>query len=196
MTLQSELPVIQELVVVEGLHDKQAVDTAVSADVWVIGGDRIANRFLNELERAARTRGVIVLTDPDGPGERIRRRIEERIPNCKHAFLHKAEAVAHHRVGVEFASPESIRLALLAVRKAQNKSIQEQSFTLEDLREAGLAGGPGAAERRTEVGEYLRIGYANAKAFVRKLNVLCVTRDEWNEALSRIGTGKGTRNDN
>jgi ribonuclease M5 len=196
VTVSIEYPVISELVVVEGLHDKQAVDAAVKADIWIIGGDRIASRFLQELERAAKLRGVIILTDPDGPGERIRRRIEERIPNCKHAFLQKSEALGEGRVGVEFASPESIRAALLSVRDPQNISIQEQVFTLLDLRNTGLAGGVGAAEKRAKVGERLRIGYANAKAFVRKLNVLRITRDEWNEALSGISTGKGTRNDN
>ncbi len=194
--MSSERTVIHELVVVEGLHDKQAVDAAVSANVWVVGGDRIAHRFLQELERAAKTRGVIILTDPDGPGERIRRRIEEQIPNCKHAFLPKMEALGHHRVGVEHASAESIRSALLKVRQAEAPDEVKQTFTIDDLQKAGLANGPEAAKRRMQVGEYLRIGYANAKSFVRKLNVLCVTRDEWNTALSKVFGEEGQHDGN
>lgn len=195
-TLDKKRPVIHELLVVEGLHDKQAVDEAVQADVWIIGGDRIANRFLQELERASCTRGIIIFTDPDGPGERIRRRIEARIPNCKHAFLPRHQATGNNRIGVEHATPDSIRNALLNVRST-NQLLPEQkcTFSLDDLQEAGLVGSQDAALRRKQVGDNLRIGYANAKSFLRKLNVLGVTLEEWNIALQNIDV-KGKSNGN
>ena len=38
-------------------------------------------------------RGVIVLTDPDFPGEKIRKIITEHVPDCKHAFIDKKSAL-------------------------------------------------------------------------------------------------------
>lgn len=176
---------VQEIIVVEGIHDKQAVGRVVDADIWVVGGDRIAATFLKELERASAHRGVIVLTDPDGPGERIRSRIEARIKNCKHAFVPRKSALAKSGVGIEHASDEAILQAL----KQSRVSFREDNpveFTLDDLSEHGLVGERHSRELRQKVGEALGIGWGNAKAFLKKLNALGVTREEWNQAAQTV----------
>jgi ribonuclease M5 len=176
---------VREIIVVEGLHDRQAVERVVKADVWVIGGDRIAESFLRELERASRSRGVVVLTDPDGPGERIRQRIARRIPNCKHAFIAKKDAVSTGGVGVEHAADDAIRAALDNAR-IQFEPDGEPVFRMEDLLEYGLAGQPNSRILRQRIGEILRIGTGNAKAFLHKLNALGVTRAEWEQAVKHL----------
>ena len=199
---------IKEIIVVEGLHDKQAVDQAVKADVWVVGGDRVAKELFQELKRAALNRGVIILTDPDGPGERIRQRIAQAVPECRHAFVSQSEARSRdgRRVGIEFASPRSIASALAEARfsvslRAQHPSADgSPAFTVEDLQAFGLVHHPQAAARRLKLGQTLRIGYANGRSFLHKLNALGVTREEWNQALlqvfpnemRQIGKGKGS----
>jgi len=188
--MTSQKPRIGEIIVVEGLHDAQRVREAVEGDVWVIGGDRIATRFLTSLQRAERNRGVVVLTDPDGPGERIRRRVQEAVPTAKHAFLRKADATGAGRVGVEFASPESVRKALLAARTkvvATSGPAPLKPYSTVDLLEAGLLGSPSAGELRRRVGDILGIGWGNAKTFLEKLNGLAVSREEWSVALDRVG---------
>ncbi|QQE79391.1 toprim domain-containing protein [Alicyclobacillus sp. SO9] len=197
---QSKPVKMQEVVVVEGIHDAQAVRRAVEADVWVIGGDRVANRFLNELKRAAAVRGVIVLTDPDGPGERIRERIRRAVPTARHAFIPKHQASGRregkNKIGVEHARLDVIREVLENARGAEEsvseKLISEASvsvrplFTVQDLTEAGLIGGSSAASRREHVGDILGIGSGNGKSFLRKLNALRVTREEWDRALNHL----------
>ncbi len=198
---------IREIIVVEGLHDKQAVERVADADIWVLGGDRIARHLISELQRAARKRGVIIFTDPDGPGERIRRRMEPHLPGCKHAFVPKALATSDRAVGVEHASDEAILQALEHARPTvltaadlnvpgMNTALNNAAgngtgdttvpFTLLDLIEAGLIHHPEAAARRQRVGEVLGIGYGNAKAFLRKLNVLGVDRVEFEQALKQL----------
>jgi ribonuclease M5 len=168
---------IQEIIVVEGIHDRQAVEAVCEAEVWVIGGDRIAQRFLQSLQRAAAVRGVIVFTDPDGAGERIRQRLAKAVPSAKHAFVSRAEAASAKGLGIEHTSGVAIRQALERAKPAAAKDT-EATFTMSDLLDAGLAGTPDAARRRQQVGDALSIGSGNAKAFLRKLNALHVTRDE------------------
>jgi ribonuclease M5 len=193
---------IREIIVVEGWHDKQAVERAVDADIWVVGGDRFVPTLLDELARAGRHRGVIIFTDPDGAGERIRRRIEQVVPNCKHAFLARDKAVARRGrgLGVEHADARDIAEAIARARPsnahqalATPAGSAGDRFTLDDLARHGLAHTPGAAERRRFVGERLRIGYANAQAFLRKLNALGVTRAEWDEAVALLDGGSAPR---
>ena len=180
---------VSEIVVVEGIHDKQAVLRAVTADVWVIGGDRIARTFLASLRRASEIRGVIVLTDPDGPGERIRKRIASAVPGCRHASLARQEAGNGRRIGVEFATPEAIRAALEQVRGQGERLVAAGSqFTIQDLLQARLAGVPGSAQRRERIGEILVLGRGNAKALLDKLNALAVSTTEWEAALARLQT--------
>jgi ribonuclease M5 len=183
---------VKEIIVVEGFHDKQAVDAAVEADVWVAGGDRIARRFIEELKRASRHRGVLILTDPDGPGERIRRRISEAIPGVKHAFIPRKRATNSKGIGVEHAGAEDIRRAILAARPevfTAERSTGGDTFTMDDLIEAGLVHASDAALKRMALGDILHLGYANAKSFLYKLNALGVTREEWEAALKQL---KGT----
>ena len=70
-------PKIRQAIVVEGRYDINTVKQAV--DAWVIetGGFRLFNdaEILSLIKKAARTRGVIVLTDSDGAGFVIRGRL-------------------------------------------------------------------------------------------------------------------------
>ncbi|EPZ53210.1 ribonuclease M5 [Alicyclobacillus acidoterrestris] len=186
-------PIIHEIVVVEGIHDKQVVDVAVKADVLVLGGDRIGQRTMDVLRRAVRTRGVIVLTDPDGAGERIRRRIDRAVPGCSHAHVPRRQAVSRQGLGVEHADATAVREALLRARGqvAPTQSENRVEFTQEDLLSARLLACPEASVRRMALGDQLGIGYGNAKAFLNKLNTLGVTREEWRQALERLERDDG-----
>ncbi|WP_018131793.1 ribonuclease M5 [Effusibacillus pohliae] len=177
---------IKEIIVVEGLHDKAAIDRAVAADCLISGGSAVSETFLKQVERAQRERGVIIFTDPDYPGERIRKIIAARVPGCKHAFLPKEEALANGDVGIENASPESIRRALASVRTEWAGT--EERFTWLEMQERGLTGLPHSAELRDRLGQILGIGRCNAKTFWKRLNMLGVSRAEWEAAWKQLGS--------
>lgn len=189
---RSPRPSIDEMIVVEGVHDKQKVDLAVQADVIVLGGDRIGKRMLDVIQRARNARGVIVFTDPDGAGERIRRRIDAVVPGCKHAYLTRQQATGGTGLGVEYATVEDVLAALFATRSTMDDVAEstggsaDEAFTQSDLLAEGLTGAPDSAAKRAQLGDALGIGYGNSKAFLRKLNTLHVTRDEFARALERL----------
>jgi ribonuclease M5 len=58
--------------------------------------------------KAAELRTVVVLTDPDAPGKRIRDLLDEHIPGLLHAFIPKEKAIKHHKVGVAESSKDVI----------------------------------------------------------------------------------------
>ena len=170
---------------VEGEHDRSRVLEAVQADVLVTGGSHISQATLARLDRAHRERGVIILTDPDYAGEQIRRKLSLRFPGCRHAFIARTAAQDGDGVGVEHAAPADIKAALARVRTMAEQPRDE--FTREDMARWRLSGEPGAALRRAQLGAALGIGYANAKMFLRRLNELRVTRDEFANGLYRAG---------
>jgi len=171
-----------EIIVVEGKDDAAIVKKASGAEVIITNGLGI-NQTTIRLIRAAQQRcGVIVLTDPDHPGEKIRRIISEQVPGCRHAFIGQQ---TRGRIGVEYSSEEEIRNALKAAH--YSKKISQEEFTMHDLVEHQLVGQPNSAGRRSEVGKYLGIGETNGKMFLKRLNAFCITRQEFEKALEALG---------
>jgi ribonuclease M5 len=175
---------IKEVIVVEGKSDIARVKQAVDADVIATGGLGLSERAIADIRAAYNRRGIIILTDPDGPGERIRKRLTRLFPHALHAFVPKKEASTSHDVGIEDASPEAIRKALESVKTIEYEP--EEQFTMKDLIDAGMTGTDGARERREEAGAILGIGYGNSGLFLKKLNHFGVTRSEWDMALRQL----------
>ena len=173
---------IKEVLVVEGKMDVVAIDKAVEADCIITEGFNLKPQALKNIEQAYKKRGIIILTDPDSAGERIRTYLSRRFPNAKHAFVPVEDATANNDIGIEQASPEAIRKALEKVRTLNWEPSNE--FTGADLIKAGVSGGDGASERRARMGARLGIGYANAKTFLKRLNHYGVTREEFELALA------------
>ena len=103
---------IKEVIVVEGRSDTVAVKSAVEADTIETGGSAIPDYVLKRIKLAHQKRGVIIFTDPDYPGERIRKIVSQAVPGCKHAFITQDEGRGKRNLGVENATPDTIRKAL------------------------------------------------------------------------------------
>ncbi|MHC0039251.1 ribonuclease M5 [Pseudoneobacillus sp. C159] len=180
---------IKEIIVVEGKDDTVAIHRALDADTIETNGSAINEETIIKIKLAQETRGVIIFTDPDFPGEKIRKTIEQRVPGCKHAFLPKGEAIHKHGkgVGVEHASVESIRRALRDAHLMQ-EDIAEQ-ITKEDLLTAGLIAGPYSKERRERLGEILKIGYTNGKQLHKRLMMFQVSMEDFAHAIQSLDSG-------
>ncbi|HEY4554006.1 MAG TPA: ribonuclease M5 [Bacillaceae bacterium] len=177
---------IKEIIVVEGKDDTRAVQNALNADTIETNGSAVSEETIEQIRHAQQVRGVIVLTDPDFPGEKIRKTIAEEVPGCKHAFIDKKDARpgSGRGIGVEHASPAVIREAL---KEAQVMDAEAaETVTKDDLIAAGLIGGQGAARRRERMGELLRIGHTNGKQLHKRLMMFRITKEQFAEALKTV----------
>lgn len=175
---------IKEVLVVEGKMDVVAIDKAVEADCIITEGFNLKPQALDSIAKAYQKRGIIIMTDPDSAGERIRRFLTKRFPEAKHAFIPKEDATANNDIGIEQASPEAIRTALANVRTMDWEPTN--NFTGADLLRAGISGSPAASEKRAKLGAVLGIGYANAKTFLQRLNHYGITRQEFQQAVAEL----------
>lgn len=181
-----EIMRIKEFIVVEGKDDTTTIKRAVDADTIETNGSAINQETIEKIKRAQETRGVIIFTDPDFPGEKIRKTIAESVPGCKHAFLPKENAIAKNGkgLGVEHAQVEAIRNALKDAQ-IMSETIKEE-ITQEDLIIAGLIGGSGSKERRIMLGKLLKIGYTNGKQLYKRLMMFQISRQEFAKALAIV----------
>ncbi|MBQ2867388.1 MAG: DUF4093 domain-containing protein, partial [Firmicutes bacterium] len=128
---------IKEVIVVEGRDDEQAVGRAVEASTIATHGFGIAKATWDLIEKAYNERGIIVFTDPDFAGEQIRKRINEKFPEAKQAYLTQEEAWKNGDIGIENAKPEDIRDALSKARATAAQ--KNDTFCQSDLFVLGLA---------------------------------------------------------
>lgn len=178
---------IKEVIIVEGKSDRLKVEQAVNADTIETNGSAINEQTLNKIKHASEKRGIIVFTDPDHAGERIRAIIQEHVPNCKHAFLAKAQAKSKKRrtnLGIEHASVKHIRQALAGVYEVFTE--EKSSITKADLIALGLIGQPQSQAKRKSLGERLKIGYPNGKQLLKRLTMFQITKQQLLDTIEAI----------
>lgn len=178
---------IKEVIVVEGKDDTAQIHKAVNADTIETRGSAVSPRTIQLIKKLAKERGIIIFTDPDFSGERIRRIVARAVPNAKHAFVPRDKAVPKHStgsLGVEHADPQVIRKALA---KAYPARVNEKPKLKYDyLVKLGLIGGKGSRIRRTRLCKALNIGYVNGKQLPKRLRMFGITKEQLDGAMKQI----------
>lgn len=179
---------IKEVIVVEGKADTAVLSHVVDAETIETNGSALSSDTIQAIKTAASTRGIIIFTDPDFNGERLRKLIANQVPDAKHAFLTKDAAgrlVKHHSLGIEYASATAIEEALKQVYTPADETL-ESDITQQDLIYAGLIGGAGSAYRREQVAEYLGLGYVNGKQLLKRLKMFGIHATDLAATLKEI----------
>lgn len=179
---------IKEVIVVEGRDDITAVKRAVDAEVIAVGGFGINKKVIDRIKEAQKRQGVIVLTDPDFAGEKIRRIISKRVEGIKHAYISQKDGIKNGDIGVENAEPETIIRALEAA-KCELKE-KRDDFNINDMIFFGLTGNTKSKEKRDLLGKELGIGYCNSSQFLTRLNNYGISREEFVNAINKISKEK------
>lgn len=180
---------MKEIIVVEGRDDTRRLKE-VFGDIDTIetNGSAIDKETLDVIALAHERRGVIVLTDPDFPGEKIRQTITQAIPTVQHAFLTVEEATPKGKgsLGVEHASKQALERAFLSVQKTVEKDSYER-VSKSFLMRLGLIGLTNSNQLRDILSVKLGIGHVNGKQLEKRLNAFGYTPQNVLEALEEIG---------
>lgn len=174
---------IREVIVVEGKNDTAVLKGYFDCDTIETHGSCLSEFTLNLIEAMQKKRGVIIFTDPDYPGERIRTQINQRVKGCKNAFVPKEMAKTAKKVGVEHASKEVLEEALRKCVTFDEKG--EKFITLTQYQELGLSGRPESAALREKVSKHFRLGHCNAKTLYKRLLMANIQYEEVEEICRR-----------
>ena len=195
-----EKPKIQEVIVVEGRYDKNALLQVVEASVLELGGFGIFNDHERTalLRRLAETRGIILFTDPDGAGFVIRNRLKGAIPTGRvlHAYVpdvygkekRKRRAGKEGKLGVEGMPPDVLLAALRtagATFEDTKEAVKENTITYADLLDLGLIG---AGSRETRAALLRALALPERLSTGAMLDVLrtLTTREKLEEECNKI----------
>ena len=190
---------VQEVIVVEGKYDLNAIKQLIDGTVITTDGFGIFHNpeKLNLIRRMAETKGIIVMTDSDGAGFVIRNYLKGGLPKdkVKQAYVpdiygkerRKRTASKEGKLGVEGMRPEVLRQALTragATMDGIEANAAQENITKADLYAMGLSGIQNSAENRRKLLAALQLPeQLSPNAMLDVLNAL-YSRDElfdlWN----------------
>ncbi len=115
-------------------------------------GSAINENILEQIEHAQETRGVIVFTDPDFSGEKIRKTIMEVIPDAQHAFL--SRRMAHRKSAGQVLgwSTPAMKRSSTRAQGGHPAEGDQPKIAGQTLLDYGLIAGAQARERRERLG--------------------------------------------
>lgn len=175
-------PKLDAILVVEGATDKALIASFLDCESVAVNGSAVSRETLDYLVRASKAKDIIVLTDPDSPGKRIRDIIRQAVPSALHAFIPKEKAIKRHKVGVAESDKETILEALSHLVPGK-PTVSKGTLSYSDLLSLGLVG-PRSEAIREAVEAKLHLGHGNGKALLQRLNALGISRKELEEAIN------------
>ena len=176
--------IIKEVIVVEGNHDLAKLKLVDSNfDIVTTNGASVNEKTLELLKHLNETRGLILMLDPDAPGDKIRRTINEYVGDTKHIFLAKKLCVDNDKkkVGIEHAKVADLKEALM--RYVVELKDYQVRLTMKDLVALKLTGIVQAKMRREIVSNHFHLGQCNAKTLLKRVNMLNITKAQLSEVL-------------
>ena len=190
---------IKQAVIVEGKYDKIKLSGIIDAPIIQTDGFGIFKDKELQLmiRKLAEKRGILVLTDSDSAGFKIRSFIGSTVDrnNVIHAYIpdifgkekRKTEPSKEGKIGVEGVSEDVIMQALAnAGVLYENCDEPERPITKLDLYYAGLTGGENSTEKRAALLKYYALpSRLTTNSLVKVLNCI-TTYDRFLQDLTEI----------
>ncbi len=190
---------IEEVIVVEGKYDKERLKSITDAPIICTHGFELyrSKRIINSIKTMAKNRGVIVLTDSDRAGFRIRNYIKQCLGDSvdvKHAYIpqlkgkekRKEKAGADGILGVEGMSEKMLEEILIKVANTTDsehtnlKPVDKATFYAD-----GFSGKPDSAEKRNKLAKLMNLPNMSANALLDIINKT-YGYDEYKEYVKRL----------
>ena len=182
---------IRQAIIVEGKYDKIKLSSIVKAVIIPTHGFRIFKdeEMLALIRHYAETTGIIILTDSDRAGFRIRSYLKGAISggSIKNIYIpdifgkekRKEKPSAEGKLGVEGLDAEVLREAFAKAGVLSEQTDAGDPITKTDLYLAGLNGTPDSAQRRRNLQQKLGLpSMLSATALLEILNSM-MSREEF-----------------
>lgn len=190
---------IDKVIIVEGKYDKIKLSEIVDATIIITNGfsiftDKEKQKLIRML---AKKTGIIVLTDSDVAGFRIRRFLNSIVPNemIYHAYIpdvygkerRKEKPSKEGKLGVEGIKADVIREIFENAEKQQHTEVKNtRKITKMDFYDDGLTGSEESTQKRQKLISYFGLPeHLTTNSLIDILNKI-TDYDEYKNALDKI----------
>ncbi len=167
------------VLVVEGKMDKDLIESFMDVDIITTNGSEVSRETIEYIREISKKRDVIILTDPDTPGKRIRDIINNEVPGLMNAFVPKNKCIKGHKVGVAESSKGVILEALNHLIPSTPSPTSD--LEMSDIYDLGLIGQSDSVEKRKKLEEKLHLGHTNGKTLLARLKALGINKKDLKE---------------
>jgi ribonuclease M5 len=189
---------INEVIIVEGKYDKIKLSSFLDATIIVTNGFGIFKdkEQLKLIRRLANERGIIILTDSDSAGFKIRSYIGGSVPKekIKHVYIpdvfgkerRKNNPSAEGKLGVEGLDKDIILKALQQAGVGVFETGEHlKKITKYDFYEAGFSGKPDSAQKRKKLKTDFNLPERlSTNGLLDVLNIL-ISYDDWTKYINK-----------
>lgn len=177
---------VNKIIVVEGRSDTNKLSEIFpKINTFETSGLGLTPEMLDELGIISDKNNaeIVIFTDPDTPGEKIRSLVLKRFPEAKNAYLPQIQTISKNRkkVGIEHARKENIIRALSNL-KVSNPDAREE-YTIVDLIDLGIYKNK---EKRNGFAKVLGIAEGNNKKILKQLNNYGISREKIIQAIKQV----------
>ncbi|MCD8390904.1 MAG: DUF4093 domain-containing protein [Firmicutes bacterium] len=177
---------VKELIVTEGMYDKIKLSQYIDGAVFVTNGFTVfTNKDMQKtIRRLGEKNGIVILTDSDSAGFKIRNFVKQLLPpeKVKHAYIPDVAGKERRKraggkeglLGVEGIDGETIINALKQAGCAEGEAKRgARRITKADMYRFGLSGGENSRSNRAAVTNALGLPYKiSANMLLDVLNML------------------------
>lgn len=173
------------ILVVEGKDDESLIKSFLECYVFKTNGFDIKQEDIKYLNNLSKLYKIIVLTDPDDAGNKIRDSINKNVKNTYNVYLDKELCDKNGKHGVAESTKEHILSQLKD--HLSDSPLEVGKITSNELNKLGLNGDSNAKEKRRFICERFSLGICNQKIFKERLNLLKISYKDIKEALLNYG---------
>lgn len=196
---------VKETVIVEGKYDKIKLASIIDAVIIETNGFSIFNdrEKLKLIRRLAEKNGVLIITDSDAAGFKIRHFLGGALPleQVKHAYIpdifgkerRKNAPSKEGKLGVEGIPADAVLQSLARAGVLCEEAREPRRLvTKMDLFEDGLSGGEGSAGRRRQLLTQLDLPQRLSSNGLLQVLQAMLTYEEYKAAVAKLDAEKTT----
>ena len=152
---------IDDIVIVEGKDDVTKLNQVIDATIIPLHGSvGLSREKIEIIKQLSEKNNIILLTDPDFTGKRIRDKINSSVKsNIFNLYVPRSIATKKENVGVENVDKEELYRIFLEYLENKEETIKKSTYkyTIKDLIEHNLTGTLDSKLRREVLGDLLKI---------------------------------------
>jgi ribonuclease M5 len=176
---------MRKIYVVEGIRDEEILKK-IDPNIFTIktNGFSFDNELIEKLIELEKEYEIVLILDPDYPGEKIRRELTAKLKNPINIFIPQDKAISKNqkKVGLEHVSLDDLA-KILEKEIIFDKKIKGNLNT-SDFITLGLTGNVDSEKKRLIVTNHYYLPKSNAKRLLNYLNNMNISYKELEEVLN------------
>lgn len=161
---------IDNVIVVEGRADEAYLSSFIDAVFVVTNGYDIPLQEIQFLNNPKLTKPIIVLTDSDKAGEEIRSRLNSILVNSINIYVDILKCNKNGKHGVAECDKQEV---INVLKEHFTDSYPSKTISSSDLMNLDIN-----KQTRDQICRDLSLGICNNKTFIKRLNCLCIKKED------------------